>query len=175
MLKHYLIKSTQLNKIVKYVIYKTVDNHLTLFEKLSMNNQIGIITNLSDFDSKIILILFQSLYSKNYSYFMKDFMQDVLYDNDIQNNDFGLDDLLNQLDNKIINLNKWIEYLNLIPTIVNNEFENNNELNELNDYIDEYCTNICDQQIYKHKPTISKYYNLNHRQKFYTLNEIYNL
>jgi hypothetical protein len=170
LLQYYLIKSSQLNTPIRYVVYRISDDNLTLFEKLSINNQIGIITNLSDIDSNIILKLLESLYSKNYYIFEKDFIQDVLYDSDIENEDFGLNNLLNELEDKIINLDKWIEYLNFIPSKIDYTDEK-----ELNEYIDDFGTDIYRQQIYNNLPNQSKFYKLNHKQKFYTLDELHNL
>ena len=57
LLEYYINKSSQLNQLYKYIVYRTSDDNLCLFEKLSINNQIGIITNLSDFDNRIILFI----------------------------------------------------------------------------------------------------------------------
>lgn len=177
LLEHYNNKSSQSNEPYRFVVYRTSNDNLCLFEKLSINNQIGIYTNLSDFDAKIVLIILQSIYTKNYFYFEKSFIQDVLYDSDITNEDFGLDEMLTLLKNNYVNLNKWIEYLELIPLKVDfdEDDENDDNIKKLNDYIDEYGTDIDNLQIYNDLPEVSKYFKLNHQQNFYSLNELYNL
>lgn len=177
LLDHYIYKSSQSNNPFRYVVYRNSDSDLNLFEKLSSNNQIGIFTNLSGFDSRIILLLLDSLYSKNYYYFQKSFMQDLLYDSDIENEDFGLDNMLNSLENNYIdiNINKWIEYLELIPSNVEfDDEELEEDPNKLINYVDDFGTEIDQIQIYDKLPEISKYFKLNHKQKFHTLEELYN-
>lgn len=174
LLEHYINKSSQSNNPYRFIVYKNSDNNLTLFEKLSINDQIGLYTNLSDFDSRIIILIFDSLYSKNYFYYKKNFIKDILYDSDINDEEFGLDDMLCNLENNIINIEKWIEYLELIPTKV--DFDNElNKLNELENYFDEYGTDIEQLKIYLELPQVSKYYELKHNQKFYSLEELYNI
>jgi hypothetical protein len=171
LLEYYINKSLQSNALHRYIVYRNSDDNLCLFEKLSINNQIGIYTNLSDFDSKIILFILLSLYEKNYVFFEKSFIQDILYDSDITNDDFGLDNMLNDLKNNQINIKKWIDFLQLIPSKV--EYED--EPNKLEYYIDEFGTDIDQMKIYNDLPIVSKYYKLKHKQKFYLLEEIYNL
>lgn len=114
-----------------------------------------------------------------YKNLIKKFMQDLLYDSDITNEDFGLDEMLDGLKTNHINLDKWIEYLELIPSKVefdvNVDNDNNNYIKKLNDYIDEYKTDILNVQIYKNLPETLKYYKLKNQQKFYSVYELYNL
>ncbi len=56
LLEHYNNKSSQSNEPYRFVVYRTPDDNLCLFEKLSINNQIGIFTNLSDVDAKNLFI-----------------------------------------------------------------------------------------------------------------------
>ena len=70
-LEYYNNKSSQSNEHYRFVVYRTPDDNLSLFEKLSINNQIGIYSNLSDFDAKIVLLILQSIYSKNYGIYEK--------------------------------------------------------------------------------------------------------
>jgi hypothetical protein len=171
LLEQYNNKSSQSNELYRFIVYRTTDDNLCLFEKLSINNQIGIYTNLSDFDCRILLFILLTLFEKNYNFYKKSFIQDVLYDSDITNEDFGLDEMLTLLKNNYMDLNKWVEYLKLIPLKV----DLNDNINKLNDYINEYGTDIDNLQIYKDLPEVSKYFKLNHHQNFYTLNELYNL
>lgn len=174
-LEHYLNKSSQSNAPYRYIVLRNFDTDLSLFEKLSMNNQIGIITNLSDLDCRILLMILYSIYSKNYFYFEKSFIQDILYDEDIENEDFGLGDMLNSFENDQINLPKWIEYLELIPSKIEFDDENEDNQDKIYNYIDEYGTEITQIQIYNDLPEISKKYNLKYKQKFYSLEELHNL
>lgn len=183
LIQHYLNKSLKSNNPYRYVVYKNYDSDLCLFEKLSTNNQIGLYTNLSDFDSRILLFILLTLYEKNYHFYEKSFIQDVLYDFDITNEDFGLDEMLNNLENNNFNITKWIEFLELIPSKV--EFDVDNEIvhddinndfdNKLNNYNEKYGTKFDQMQIYNNLPQISKYYKLKHAQKFYSLEELMDL
>ena len=175
LLEYYINKSSQSNNPNRFIVYRNSDDHLSLFEKLSINNQIGIITNLSDFDCSILLFILNSLYSKNYAFFEKSFMQDVLYDSDITNEDFGLDEMLNNLINNQINLDKWIEYLELIPSKIELDDEDIENNYKIINYIDEYGTDIDNLQIYDELPYVSKYFKLKNQQKFYLVEELYNL
>ncbi len=173
LLGYYIEKSSNSNEPYKYAVNRTSDDNLILFEKLSINNQIGIYTNLSAFDTKIVLLILEAVYSKNYGMFEKDFMQDILYDNDITNEEFGIDEMLNEFKNNKINVEKWVEYLNLLPLYYEDEEEDEEEIKS---YIDEYGSNIYLLQIYEKLPYIECHFNLKkHEQKFYLLNEIIDL
>lgn len=177
LLEHYIEKASQSNELYRYVVLRTPDDNLSLFEKLSINNQIGIYTNLSDFDAKIMVSILESIYSKNYGIYQKSYIQDILYDSDITNEDFGLEEMLDDLKNNYVNLDKWIEYLELIPSKYEDDENEDNEENmkKMNDYIDKYGTDIDNLQIFENLPEISKYFKLKHQQKFYSLDEISNI
>ena len=115
-----------------------------------------------------------AIYSKNYAFLEKSFIQDVLYDADIENDDFGLDYMLNNLKTNHINLDKWIEYLELIPSKI--EFNKDEDCEYIfQNYIDEYGTDIREIKIYEDLPSVSKYFKLKHQQKIYSLQELQNL
>jgi hypothetical protein len=178
LIQHYLNKSFESIEPYRYVVYRTPDDNLCLFEKLSVNNQIGIYTNLSDFDSRILLFILLTLYEKNYLFYEKSYIQDVLYDADITDEDFGLDYMLDNLENNNFDITKWIEFLELVPSKVNFEFDEYDEKNiqdKINYYIEKYGTDIDLIQIYNDRPQISKYFSLKHKQKFYSLEEMMNL
>jgi hypothetical protein len=175
-LQHYLIKSSYSTNPFNYYVYKNSDSDLCMFEKLSINNQIGIYSNLSAFDSRILLFILHSLYEKKYYFFEKDFIQDILHDDDITNEEFGLDLMLENLKNNQIDVENWIRFLELIPFKVDfddEDLENNSD--KLNDYIEQYGTDIDQVKIYKDLPTMIKHYKLKHNQKFYLLQEMINL
>lgn len=91
---------------------------------------------------------------------------------------FGLDYMLDNPENNNFDTTKWIEFLELVPSKVDFEFDKYDEKNiqdKINDYIEEYGTDNDSMQIYNDLPQISKYYSLKHKQKFYSLQEIRNL
>lgn len=183
LVQYYLNKSSQSNNPYRYIVYRNSDSDLCLFEKLSVNNQIGLYTNLSDFDSRILLYILLTLYEKNYYFYEKSYIQDVLYDSNITNEDFGLDEMLNNLENNNFNTIKWIEFLELIPSKIELDVDhendhgniNNNYQKKLNNYIKKFGTDIDQMQIYNNLPRTRKYYELKHVQKFYLLDELMNL
>ena len=184
LVKHYKQKELESNGIFKYFTYIISDDNLTLFEKLSINNQIGILTNLTDFDSKILLILLEMLYSKHYFYIDdKSFILGIFDDNSIDPNDFGINhmwEILSTINttphlNNPIQINKWIEYLELIPYIIKVADEDGLTFDKVNNYIENHGTNILNLQVCDKLPYVNKYFNLKHTQKFYTIDDIFDL
>ena len=55
------------NEPRKYYFYRTGDSPITIFERLSLCNKIGITSRLSDNDSKIVLQILFMICNKNYT------------------------------------------------------------------------------------------------------------
>ena len=175
--KYYLAKENDYNALnpyhkINYFTYTTPDDNLTLFEKLSINRQIGILTTLNDFDANIILRLLYMLYSKNYFYLNDyQFISDVMYDNDLDPVNFGIKLVYDNFTTGDNNCNaKWIEYLELLPYV--NEQEDLDEDYDIQDMIDEYGTNISGMMKHDKIPDVNKFFPSKHKQKFYSLKDL---
>lgn len=168
---HYINQETLSNAVFRYVLHTTADDNLTKFEKLSINNQIGVYTNLCDIDSKIILMILQMLFSRNY-FRINDriFIEEILDDHDINPEQFDVLKMFSNLANgNYDDTSKWIEYFELSVSDIEDEFNDNEQ--KLN-YVEEYGTFINELKIFNLKPDVFKHFNIRFEQKFYKLEEL---